>query len=229
MCCAENVQSTSSQPHKSVTYRPAGPVTAISRPVPQSRAVLTLPAHSRTVSAPRPEPRTTGSGLNPNNYPQWGNNTYKPPANTGGNRANNVGSNIVCYECGQPGHMHPNCPQLKGNVRAAAVRHEVTHQRWETHPVSLPQWKGDKKVWRMISMTIQRSKSLLPRQQTYGTMMSPHTSGMTKKAPPTISPHSCIALVRYGFPQREESWRNAHMPCVSLTKDFPLIGGRPDS
>jgi Zinc knuckle len=126
MCRPENVQSTCSQPQKSVTYRPAGLVTANSRPVPQIRAVPTLPAHSRTMSAPRPEPRTTGSGLNPNNYPQWGNNTYKPPANAGHDRANNVGSNIVCYKCGQPGHMHPNCPQLKGNVCAAAMRHEVT-------------------------------------------------------------------------------------------------------
>jgi Zinc knuckle len=109
-----------------VTYRPAGPVTAISRPVSQSRAAPTLPAHSQTVSAPRPEPWTTGLGLNPNNYPQWGNNTYKPPVNAGGDRANNVGSNVVCYKCGQPGHMHPNCPRLKGNVRATAVRREVT-------------------------------------------------------------------------------------------------------
>jgi hypothetical protein len=124
--CRENVQSTSSQPHKSVTYRPAIPVTASSRPVPQIRATLTLPAQSQTVSVLRPEPQTTGLGLNPNNYPQWGNNMYKPPANTGGDRANNVGSNIVCYECGQPGHMCPNCPQLKGNVRAAAVWHEAT-------------------------------------------------------------------------------------------------------
>jgi hypothetical protein len=50
----ENVQSTSSQPHKSVTYRPAGLVTATSWLVPQSRVVLTLPAHSRTVSGRGP-------------------------------------------------------------------------------------------------------------------------------------------------------------------------------
>jgi Zinc knuckle len=49
-----------------------------------------------------------------------------PPTNAGGDRANNVGSNIVCYKCGQPGHMHPNCAQLKGNVHATAVRHEAT-------------------------------------------------------------------------------------------------------
>jgi Zinc knuckle len=123
---SENMQSMSSQPYKSVTYRSASPVTASSRPVPQIRVPLTLPAHSQTVSVLRPEPRTTGSGPNPNNYPQWGNNTYEPPANAGGNRANNIGSNVVCYECGQPGHMHPNCPRLKGNVRATAVRHEAT-------------------------------------------------------------------------------------------------------
>jgi hypothetical protein len=76
----ENVQSTSSQSHKSVTYRPASLVTATSRPVPQIRAAPTLPAHSQTVSAPRPKPQTTGLGLNPNNYPQRGNSTYKPPA-----------------------------------------------------------------------------------------------------------------------------------------------------
>jgi Zinc knuckle len=51
---------------------------------------------------------------------------YKPPANAGGDRANNAGNNVVCYECGQPGHMHPNCPQMKGNVHAAAVWHEAT-------------------------------------------------------------------------------------------------------
>jgi hypothetical protein len=42
----EDVLCTSSQPHKSVTYRSAGPVTVSSRPVPQIRAPLTLPAHS---------------------------------------------------------------------------------------------------------------------------------------------------------------------------------------
>jgi Zinc knuckle len=110
MHCPESMQSTSSQPHKSVTYRPAGPVTVSSRPVPQIRAPLTLPAQSRTMSAPRPEPWTTGSGLNPNNYPQRGNNAHKPPRNAGGDRVNNIGSNVVCYECGQPGHMRPNCP-----------------------------------------------------------------------------------------------------------------------
>jgi hypothetical protein len=52
----ENVQSMSSQPHKSVPYRPAGPVTASSWPVPQIKVPLTLPAHSQTVSVPRPKP-----------------------------------------------------------------------------------------------------------------------------------------------------------------------------
>ena len=30
-------------------------------------------------------------------------------------------SNIVCYECGQSGHIKPNCPKLKGSVRVAAI------------------------------------------------------------------------------------------------------------
>jgi Zinc knuckle len=74
----------------------------------------------------RHKPQTIGLGLNPNNYPQWGNNMYMPPMNAGGNRVSNVGSNIVCYKCGQPGHMHPNCPRLKGNVHATAVWHDAT-------------------------------------------------------------------------------------------------------
>jgi hypothetical protein len=99
MCHPENVQSTSSQPYKSVTYRPAGLVTAISRPVPQVRVAPTLPAHSRTVSAPRPEPWTTGSGLNPNNYPQWG-NTSDPQTQVAMEQttlcATNVASQVTC-------------------------------------------------------------------------------------------------------------------------------------
>jgi hypothetical protein len=51
MCRPENVQSTSSQPHKSVTYKPAGPATASNWLVPQIRAPLPLPAHSQAECA----------------------------------------------------------------------------------------------------------------------------------------------------------------------------------
>ena len=31
---------------------------------------------------------------------------------------------LVCYKCGQMGHIKPNCPKLKGNVRVAAAHAE---------------------------------------------------------------------------------------------------------
>ena len=30
----------------------------------------------------------------------------------------------MCYECGQTGHIKPNCPKLKGNVRVVAAHAE---------------------------------------------------------------------------------------------------------
>jgi hypothetical protein len=145
--------------------------------------------------------------MNPNNYPQQGNNTYKPPINAGGERANNVGSNVVCYECGQPGHMCPNHPLLKGNVRATAVQHEATLPMAGDPPSGAPPMEGeqDKMDQGMISLITQQSKSLLLLQQTYGTIMSPHMSGTTERMLPIASQRSCIALAQYGLPQRVES------------------------
>ena len=33
-------------------------------------------------------------------------------------------NNVVCYECGQTGHIKLNCPKLKGSVQIAAIRTE---------------------------------------------------------------------------------------------------------
>ena len=33
-------------------------------------------------------------------------------------------NNIVCYQCGQTGHIKPNCPKLKGSVWIAAIHTE---------------------------------------------------------------------------------------------------------
>ena len=30
-------------------------------------------------------------------------------------------NNVVCYECGQTGHIKPNCPKIKGSVWVAAI------------------------------------------------------------------------------------------------------------
>ena len=43
----------------------------------------------------------------------------RPPVTTGDRPTTH--SNIVCYECGQSGHIKPNCPKLKGSVRVAAI------------------------------------------------------------------------------------------------------------
>jgi Zinc knuckle len=131
-----------SQLNKPVAHGPAGLATTNSWPVPQIGVQPMLTAHSWAVSAPRPKPQSIGSGLNTNHYPQWGNNIYKPPANAGGDKANN----IVCYKCGQPGHMQPNCPQLKGNVYAAAVPRDTTPPTAGAQSDGLPPMEGEQEV-----------------------------------------------------------------------------------
>jgi hypothetical protein len=156
------------------------------------------------MSALRPKPRTTRSGLNPNNYPQQGNNAYKPPTNAGGNRANNVGSNIVCYECGQPGHMCPNCPRLKGNVHAA-VRHEAAPPTVGDPSSGPPPMDGEQEGLEDDLKDHPMIKESAAEAADIWMIMSPHRSGTTERTPLTVSQRSCIALAQYGFSQRVES------------------------
>ena len=54
--------------------------------------------------------------------PQRGGNPTWPHTTT--NDRNPTHQYLVCYECGQTGHIKPNCPKLKGNVWLAAARVE---------------------------------------------------------------------------------------------------------
>ena len=61
----------------------------------------------------------TRTGAN-NPRPQGNNNPLSGthPTGTSG-QANN---NVVCYECGQAGHIKPNCPRLRDRQRVAGAR-----------------------------------------------------------------------------------------------------------
>ena len=49
----------------------------------------------------------------------------RPPVATGDRPSTH--DSIMCYECGQTGHIKLDCPKLKGSVRVAAIHTEDVH------------------------------------------------------------------------------------------------------
>src|SRR3977135_4137714 len=109
---------------------PVNPIRTQSRPNNnvQARNVPRVPLNTRgktTRVNPCPQGTLGQFRMGANNPCPQGNNNPPSgthPAGTPG-QANN---NVVCYECGQAGHIKPNCPQLRDRQRVAGARIEET-------------------------------------------------------------------------------------------------------
>ena len=86
----------------------------VCRGPPMARTVPSSNQHSRPVNVGKSDSRTTTTATAMKPTPQKGGNLTRPHIII--NDRNPTHQYLVCYECGQTGHIKPNCPKLKGNV-----------------------------------------------------------------------------------------------------------------
>ena len=118
----EGIGTIPSTTQRSVVSKPIALNQSVHKPTPVKHLVSQPTQHSRLVNVIRHEHRTAPAVPTSKNTPYWSSNLSRPPVVTGDRSATH--NNVVCYECGQTGHIKPNCPKLKGSVWVAAIHTE---------------------------------------------------------------------------------------------------------
>ena len=116
---AEGIGTIPSMTQQPIVSKPIALNQSVHKLMPVTCLASQPTQHSQLVNVVQHEHRTAPAVPTSKNTPYRSSNLLRPPVVTGDRSATH--NNVVCYECGQTGHIKPNCPKLKGSVRVAAI------------------------------------------------------------------------------------------------------------